>query len=541
MSYHENSRFINSYSALTSQDKRGMKRPLANKQPRQNTNEIWNNISNYHESRPGYSMGINVNTYGYASDVPVQGHSAMNSTTQTSGHSNYTPSSGVNAFVNSVFDKISNKYLGNDGNSMTYNSHASNQSSLTTVSSSNNNLVQIPTTSKDTFAFKKPDLLPPKLIQKFKEPLITAPPPPPPKPKVIEKPKKHISAKAMWEMSYKKEVTKTKPDESIINSPNNDPNVINIVPITEDTSFMFEGVPDFYRDKVKNMFSITECKICKSIFDTAISAKKHYTSTYGKHGKNLSKFLVSNLEPGFGFDVDGKTDNVIDIEPKSKKAKKALTVADNLMCTLCNVQLENEGSAKNHFDSKGHKQKVKEFLNIDDNIIDIPLKDPTTLPTNTPPCLSWNEIAETENSNTVKICRLCSVKMSSLISSKDHYSGKSHKKRIRLAKQHKLPTVKKFKKTNFVSGGTLSMETNRLLYEQYKRACENQVNQTSIFGAESTWLKPNYGRFSNCMTPSGHFYCTICNITLPSREKLMHHELSKQHRLEKSRIKSPYE
>lgn len=254
-----------------------------------------------------------------------------------------------------------------------------------------------------------------------------------------------------------------------------------------------------------------------SVFQEKITRKNPKEGNLKKRGHHLHK-------KGFGKRKASTSSQ----EPETSSGDKAWPK----LCKLCSIEMYNINNADHHYASPQHKRNVNKFLNEGKkthNVFNEKIKQLSSkLPTNTPECLSWNEVTSEDQLNTVKYCRLCSVTMSSFQNAKQHYAGKSHAKRIRMVESGQQPSKKIFKATNFISGGTLNMmaETPK----QYVPVAQTSIN--------NNMTKPSLPpEFANTMTPSGQFYCKTCNVTIEHAGNLRNHLQSKAHKYAKYQVK----
>ncbi|KAI2659078.1 Zinc finger matrin-type protein 3 [Labeo rohita] len=186
-----------------------------------------------------------------------------------------------------------------------------------------------------------------------------------------------------------------------------------------------------------------------------------------------------------------------------------------LYCKLCNVTLNSAQQAQAHYQGKNHSKKLRNFYagSQQPPPIRIPevVEPVSQQPSATPPTDSANVTASqplskgasrvilaTEND----YCKLCDASFSSPAVAQAHYQGKNHAKRLRLA--------------------------------------EAQQNATSFYAVchEGPYYNPRPRQriprdLAMCVTPSGQFYCSMCNSGASEEAEFRLHLESKQH---KSRV-----
>ncbi|XP_062412479.1 zinc finger matrin-type protein 3 [Sardina pilchardus] len=202
-----------------------------------------------------------------------------------------------------------------------------------------------------------------------------------------------------------------------------------------------------------------------------------------------------------------------------------------LYCKLCNVTLNSAQQAQAHYQGKNHSKKLRNFYagSQQPPPIRIPeIAEPVSQqPNSTPPTeMSFKGagrvILATEND----YCKLCDASFSSPAVAQAHYQGKNHAKRLRLAEAQQSAS--------------------------YLEPCESGQRRTRKEGSEYRLIKnrrvphappvipgPYYNPrprqriprdLAMCVTPSGQFYCSMCNSGASEEADFRLHLESKQHK-----------
>ncbi|XP_031430890.1 zinc finger matrin-type protein 3 [Clupea harengus] len=208
-----------------------------------------------------------------------------------------------------------------------------------------------------------------------------------------------------------------------------------------------------------------------------------------------------------------------------------------LYCKLCNVTLNSAQQAQAHYQGKNHSKKLRNFyagsqqpppIRIPEIAEPVSQQPNSTPPTESATCKqpvsfkgTSRVILATEND----YCKLCDASFSSPAVAQAHYQGKNHAKRLRLAEAQQ-------------SGSHLD--------------CESGQRRTRKEGSEYRLIKnrralhtppvipgPYYNPrprqriprdLAMCVTPSGQFYCSMCNSGASEEADFRLHLESKQHK-----------
>uniref|UniRef100_A0A671S4C2 Zinc finger matrin-type protein 3 n=1 Tax=Sinocyclocheilus anshuiensis TaxID=1608454 RepID=A0A671S4C2_9TELE len=197
-----------------------------------------------------------------------------------------------------------------------------------------------------------------------------------------------------------------------------------------------------------------------------------------------------------------------------------------LYCKLCNVTLNSAQQAQAHYQGKNHSKKLRNFYAGSQQPPPIRIPEVVEPVSQQPSPLSKGTsrvILATEND----YCKLCDASFSSPAVAQAHYQGKNHAKRLRLAEAQQNATSL-----------VLSNTQRRPRKEGYEyRLMKNRRahNNTAMPGP---YYNPRQRQriprdLAMCVTPSGQFYCSMCNSGASEEAEFRLHLESKQH---KSRV-----
>ncbi|XP_045439655.1 zinc finger matrin-type protein 3 isoform X3 [Pipistrellus kuhlii] len=162
-----------------------------------------------------------------------------------------------------------------------------------------------------------------------------------------------------------------------------------------------------------------------------------------------------------------------------------------LYCKLCNVTLNSAQQAQAHYQMGSFKPGGRVIL-------------------------------ATEND----YCKLCDASFSSPAVAQAHYQGKNHAKRLRLAEAQS---------NSFSESSEAGQRRARKEGNEYKM----MPNRRNMYTVQNNSAGPYFNRRSRqriprdlamCVTPSGQFYCSMCNVGAGEEVEFRHHLESKQHK-----------
>ncbi|KAM9038035.1 zinc finger matrin-type protein 3 isoform X1 [Sarcophilus harrisii] len=201
-----------------------------------------------------------------------------------------------------------------------------------------------------------------------------------------------------------------------------------------------------------------------------------------------------------------------------------------LYCKLCNVTLNSAQQAQAHYQGKNHSKKLRNYYAASScppstrmsNIVEpVP---PPVVPA--PPQVDVSKpgsrvIRATEND----YCKLCDASFSSLAVAQAHYKGKNHAKKTRLVEAQNNLSLD----SSDVSQRRARKEGNEYKMMQNRRNAHALQNNTGpYFNPRSRqWIPRD---LAMCVTPSGQFYCSMCNVGASEEMEFRQHLESKQHK-----------
>ncbi|XP_073531042.1 zinc finger matrin-type protein 3 isoform X3 [Phyllobates terribilis] len=120
-------------------------------------------------------------------------------------------------------------------------------------------------------------------------------------------------------------------------------------------------------------------------------------------------------------------------------------------------------------------------------------------------------------------CKLCDASFSSPVVAQAHYQGKNHAKRLRLAETPANTVMdSECKRRARKEGNEHKMMQNR------RNVCSLQNNTGPYFNPRSRQRIPR--DLAMCVTPSGQFYCSMCNAGASEELEFRQHLETKQHK-----------
>ncbi|KAL8188049.1 UNVERIFIED_CONTAM: Zinc finger matrin-type protein 3 [Gekko kuhli] len=201
-----------------------------------------------------------------------------------------------------------------------------------------------------------------------------------------------------------------------------------------------------------------------------------------------------------------------------------------LCCRLCNVTLNSAQQAQAHYQGKNHSKKLRNYYAA--NSCPAPARMNSSLEPATHPVASLppqgasskpggRVILATEND----YCKLCDASFSSPAVAQAHYQGKNHAKRLRLAEAQN---------NSFSDSSEGSKRRPRKEGNDYKMM-QNRRNVYAVQNNTGPYFNPRSRQriprdLAMCVTPSGQFYCSMCNAGAGEEVEFRQHLESKQHK-----------
>ncbi|OXB82480.1 UNVERIFIED_CONTAM: hypothetical protein H355_000738 [Colinus virginianus] len=190
------------------------------------------------------------------------------------------------------------------------------------------------------------------------------------------------------------------------------------------------------------------------------------------------------LGPSFYHAQDEELAKVVEQDPMLEELCKPLC------CKLCNVTLNSAQQAQAHYQMGSSKPGGRVIL-------------------------------ATEND----YCKLCDASFSSPAVAQAHYQGKNHAKRLRLAEAQN---------NSFSDASELGKRRTRKEGNEYKMM-QNRRNTYTVQNSTGPYFNPRSRQriprdLAMCVTPSGQFYCSMCNAGASEEMEFRQHLESKQHK-----------
>ncbi|MEE6501380.1 hypothetical protein FKM82_004151 [Ascaphus truei] len=200
-----------------------------------------------------------------------------------------------------------------------------------------------------------------------------------------------------------------------------------------------------------------------------------------------------------------------------------------LSCKLCNVTLNSAQQATAHYQGKNHSKKLRNYCassscpassTMSHSVEPDSSQAASASPNGTSSKSGGRVILATEND----YCKLCDASFSSPVVAQAHYQGKNHAKRLRLAEAPSSPCV-----DSAESKRRIRKEGHEHKMTQSRRnACTVQNNTGPYFNPRSRQRIPR--DLAMCVTPSGQFYCSMCNAGAGEELEFRQHLETKQHK-----------
>uniref|UniRef100_A0A8C4ZC17 Zinc finger matrin-type protein 3 n=1 Tax=Gadus morhua TaxID=8049 RepID=A0A8C4ZC17_GADMO len=205
-----------------------------------------------------------------------------------------------------------------------------------------------------------------------------------------------------------------------------------------------------------------------------------------------------------------------------------------LYCKLCNVTLNSAQQAHAHYQGKNHSKKLRNFYAGSQQppgarvleVLESGGPAPLGLGLLTQRCGATRVILATEND----YCKLCDASFSSLAVAQAHYHGKNHAKKLRLAEaqQNSSNTEVPPRRHRKDSSEYRLMKTRRL-------AQVLPLVPGPYYNPRPRQRIPR--DLAMCVTPSGQFYCSMCNSGAEQENEFRLHLESKQHKAKVSELR----
>uniref|UniRef100_A0A673CK98 Zinc finger, matrin-type 3 n=1 Tax=Sphaeramia orbicularis TaxID=375764 RepID=A0A673CK98_9TELE len=199
-----------------------------------------------------------------------------------------------------------------------------------------------------------------------------------------------------------------------------------------------------------------------------------------------------------------------------------------LYCKLCNVTLNSAQQAQAHYQGKNHSKKLRNFYAGSQQPPAIRI--PEALEANGQTALykgATRVILATEND----YCKLCDASFSSPAVAQAHYQGKNHAKKLRLAEAQQ-------NNNNMEGNNETTQRRNRKDGNEYRLVKNRRSPQLPTGPYYNPRPRQRIPRdLAMCVTPSGQFYCSMCNCGAEQETDFRQHLESKQHKAKVSELR----
>uniref|UniRef100_A0A8D8Y859 Zinc finger protein 346 n=1 Tax=Cacopsylla melanoneura TaxID=428564 RepID=A0A8D8Y859_9HEMI len=284
-----------------------------------------------------------------------------------------------------------------------------------------------------------------------------------------------------------------------------------------------------------------------------------------------------------------ETSSVFDEAASIKKSKqdgvkpplpKELTkLFQPLFCALCKSQFSSPVTAASHYSGKGHQKKIKQYLTQNNPEL-LPAEETTA---------SKKQEARSEQILTsltpdqASSCRICDVMFAGPVAAQSHYMGKKHRTNVLKGYTpiERVPGMdvgvdasgrfgigEGFRKQEEPTSKPNVPVVKRTIQKLYCDICDTQatdesqykahiagkkhiknVNKLKLVNPTATLINPVNSKdtvlnsvlkpgkeldYSTHRTPSGSYYCKICDLTVNSVNQFSDHLVSKKHKKKKA-------
>ncbi|KAI8120309.1 hypothetical protein FF38_13709 [Lucilia cuprina] len=322
---------------------------------------------------------------------------------------------------------------------------------------------------------------------------------------------------------------------------------------SDGTFVMFMGRDESYPDELNALIHPLSCNLCDVKMTSRIIAKDHYESK--AHDKHISSWLAKN------YTEKGLTPPAI-----KRFVKQGSTGPDAYYCEACDLKLTSLTHANQHYSGKKHRSVIAQrakpsgagFYNSEGKWVRTgtkamasqckdqrfgigdefkyaeiiaankaaKLSDTTTTTsvadttTNTNGTENKTKVKETtkptkticsNDQDPALFCSICKVSVTSAVQMTTHLAGSKHMKKLKLAGINPTTT----ENTDAVQSGIVPLP--------------DTLNDNVLLSAIKEEIKPDPTDLSMYRTPSGQYYCKICNTSMPHLPGLEQHLKGKRH------------
>ncbi|XP_062869345.1 zinc finger matrin-type protein 3 [Trichomycterus rosablanca] len=209
-----------------------------------------------------------------------------------------------------------------------------------------------------------------------------------------------------------------------------------------------------------------------------------------------------------------------------------------LYCKLCNVTLNSAQQAQAHYQGKNHSKKLRNFyagsqqpppIRVPEDVEPVSQQSLSSPPTEIGTAMgklpSFTGLSRVILATENDYCKLCDASFSSPAVAHAHYQGKNHAKRVRLAEAQN--------NTSALDATDLTLKRSRKEGNEYRLNKNRRTNMNTAVPGPYFNPRPRQRiprDLAMCVTPSGQFYCSMCNSGASEEADFRLHLESKQHK-----------
>ncbi len=313
-------------------------------------------------------------------------------------------------------------------------------------------------------------------------------------------------------------------------------------------------IPDSVKSKCKPLF----CEMCNVNLNSVIQAKMHYEGKL--HEKKVR--LALQIWAKENSTIPPKKTNAgqnegIDEDPSAQRARYESKIQD-LYCGPCDTSFTSQAHAMQHFSGRNHTRVMKGLAPLKAGYFNArtgkwqrkppdeenceaasnppppaeaafpPAHEPPPPPPGPPPPPPAPPgVVENHVNGPEFYCSMCGVVATSQVQLDMHLSGKHHKQRYAKMTQgshmHQMPTP----------NAPLSYMPFRGEQEPVPNVVP-KMESDAMLGGNKQKTKKDYSIYR---TPSGQFYCALCNLCVNTENLFVQHVASRKHKLKESSAK----
>ncbi|XP_017872381.1 PREDICTED: zinc finger protein 346 [Drosophila arizonae] len=278
---------------------------------------------------------------------------------------------------------------------------------------------------------------------------------------------------------------------------------------------LFQGRDESYPDELNKLIHPLSCQLCKSQMTSMKSAKDHYESK--AHDRHISAWLAKNY-----------TEMGLETPPIKRLVKQGPTGPNAFHCNLCDLPLTSMTHARQHYAGRKHQLVVQKrskpsgagYYNSDGNWVRTGTKAEVMVDDGRygigemflrgggggdmhDISSDMMDTAEEQQHHFNAVdesltCKICNISVTSASQIQMHLDGAKHQKKLRAQN---------------LEGDPNAQELLKEQQQSIAAACAIDIN----------------GDLSMYRTPSGSYYCKLCNKAMNHISILQQHLQGKKH------------